>query len=301
MNSICNNFSFITKFLSFQPVWVLMGSKWSRGRQSFPSPLASPVSYKKKHRGMGVAGVFPFLKKRKIPYQNFKDLESFAVYLSTLNVRGPVYLDFMACFYPWLTCGLNNQRIVHVTVQKIQHLFNHIPNLNVVFDGNGRSVEKWQTSISRSEFISNKLSTLAQQIDLCNDENFTMSKSKWAWLAKSIKNCRVVDCELVENIKFLLIELQIPITTVPMESDVWIASQQNVHVLSTDSDFLFHPNVIALHRLRINMRSPNLSIITTFRDSLSRKLQISSNKLKLLGIVSMNDYDPNIKGKQLCY
>jgi len=84
-----------------------------------------------------------------------------------------------------------------------------------------------------------------------------------------------------------------------MEADVRIAFQENVHVISTDSDYLMHRNVVALHRLQLGVRSRKVSIVSTYRRAVLRKLNLSSDKLITLGIVSMNDYDPNVRGNTI--
>ena len=81
-----------------------------------------------------------------------------------------------------------------------------------------------------------------------------------------------------------------------MEADVLIAQKQNVHVISTDSDYLFHKNVVALHRFKLSVYSKLVSIVSTLKSDILVKLNLDSNKWTLLGIVNKNDYNGNING-----
>ena len=81
-----------------------------------------------------------------------------------------------------------------------------------------------------------------------------------------------------------------------MEADVWIGSKENAHVISTDSDYLFHKNVVALHRFKLATLSKFVSITTTRKLDILAKLKLTGLQWTLLGIVNRNDYDSNVIG-----
>jgi hypothetical protein len=53
---------------------------------------------------------------------------------------------------------------------------------------------------------------------------------------------------------------------------------------------------VALHRFRLSNFSKKITILSTERNSILKKLGIPSQTLTALGIVSRNDYDTNVAG-----
>ena len=152
---------------------------------------------------MGVLGVFPFLKKRKVGYTHYPTLESFVADNPAAATENPsYYLDFSACFFQFITTKISSSYGSEYQVEScanlILELIKKIPNVVVVFDGPGRSKEKWATSNKRYENNLAELDKLKGLIDRLSHENpSTISKSKWRWMEKIKKRCRIMDNEFI--------------------------------------------------------------------------------------------------------
>ena len=215
------------------------------------------------------------------------------------NQEFQTYVDFSACFFNYITTQLAISTLqwkIDQIIEFIVSIIKEIPRVVVVFDGPGRSIEKWNTSNARVQKTKSDLEMLQTAITQCSSNPTNISRSKWRWLNKKLKNCRMLPANVIESIKAVLSARSIIIETAPMEADVWIASQENVHVLTTDSDYLIHENVLALHRFRLSNFSKKITILSTERRSILKKLGILSQTLTALGIVSRNDYDTNVAG-----
>lgn len=148
---------------------------------------------------MGVQGVFPFLKKHKVGYTHYPTLESF----QAADASATYYLDFSACFFHFITSRVMNEHQADSCARYIVDLIKQIPNVVVVFDGPGRSQEKWETSISRLTKNKAELEKLQELIDvLTNTRPPNISKSKWRWIEKLRKRCRIMDLAFIERYVF---------------------------------------------------------------------------------------------------
>ena len=261
------------------------------------SPLKTPLS-PFPQKGMGVHGLFPFLKKKKVPYTHYHSFEDFTSTMA--NQEFQTYVDFSACFFNYITTQLAISTLpwkIDQIIEFIVSIIKEIPRVVVVFDGPGRSIEKWNTSKARVQKTKSDLEMLKNAITQCSSSNpINISRSKWRWLNKKLKSCRMLPANVIESIKDVLSARSITIETAPMEADVLIASKENAHVLTTDSDYLIHENVVALHRFRLSNFSKKITILSTERNSILKKLGIPSQTLTALGIVSRNDYDTNVAG-----
>ena len=94
---------------------------------------------------------------------------------------------------------MNDIQANHCATSIIE-ILQKIPNLVVVFDGPGRSQEKWETSITRLIKNDNELDKLQGLIDSLNeDKPSNISKSKWRWMDKVKKRCRIMDNDFIRR------------------------------------------------------------------------------------------------------
>ena len=93
-------------------------------------------------------------------------------------------------------------------------------------------------------------------------------------------------------IKDALIGRNIQVKEAEFEADVFIAKQDNCIVVSADGDYYFHKNIETYGKFI--KKGPNISILAFKRSHILDKLELSSDQLLSLGILSGNDYADNI-------
>jgi len=85
-----------------------------------------------------------------------------------------------------------------------------------------------------------------------------------------------------------MINAGINIVEAAFEADVFIASKKNSIAISADGDFYFHKNVKTFGKFS---RS---GVIAFEKDHILKSLKVSREQLLVLGVVSGNDYSPNM-------
>ena len=156
---------------------------------------------------MGVLGVFPFLKRHKVPYTHYPTLEGFTANDPADTL--PYYLDFSACFFHFVTTRVTSSVQFELNATFLVELIQQIPKVIVVFDGPKRSIEKWKTTMARYNKNMKDLESLEEKITLLNANNSRISTSKWKWLAKIEKRCKIMDKAFIERHYTLVVLISI--------------------------------------------------------------------------------------------
>jgi hypothetical protein len=81
------------------------------------------------------------------------------------------------------------------------------------------------------------------------------------------------------------------------ETDLAIAQKPNAVVISQDSDFFFHKNVVKF--AKILPRGKTLKVLVFDNEKVKKHLKLSTDGMLMLGNLSGNDYSPNIKNTRI--
>ena len=232
---------------------------------------------------MGVAGAHSFIKNQKVKFQQYAGIREFATSLQ----QDTVYVDFFGCFFykiKKMLYGSLKEKLLGFFIS----LFRDIPNLVIVYDG-ARSQEWLETSINRLKKQEMGLIKLEKMLDKC----FSLSRIRKRQY-QAVENLQLqtfnVKAEDIIYLKAGMINAGINIVEAAFEADVFIASKKNSIVISADGDFYFHKNVKTFGKFS---RS---GVIAFEKDHILKSLKVSSEQLLVLGVVSGNDYSPNIAG-----
>lgn len=167
-------------------------------------------------------------------------------------------------------------------------LLSGFPNLVVVFDG-ARSQNKFETALSR---LANATKEAQKALYLANSNR--LSKSGWKKLDKAVLAASPIPHEFIAILQECFKSNNINYETALFEADVHIANYPDAVAVSTDSDFYVHQEIFA--KAKFNKWKCSIDLAVYTRADTCVKLGITLHQLKLLAVISKNDYASNAFG-----
>ena len=231
-----------------------------------------------------------FMKKHKVPYTTFNTLTEFTQkYGSPTN---PVYFDLFGSLFHFIKKQFYEGRDHWLLSTLVEML--KLSNLVVVFDGS-RSLEKYDTSMRRMHVVENALDKVKSSLTAAALVP-KLNKNHWKHLEKELFAAYLIPNKSIVWLKEQLSQAGVAVQSASMEADVFIAQQVAAIVVSKDGDYYCHKNVSVYGKFILQTRTMQVQVLSFNQMEILDRLGLASAQLSVLGILSGNDYVPNIKG-----
>ena len=234
---------------------------------------------------MGINGAHPFLSDYKVIDRD-EDID-----LDTAFKKADmISLDLLGSFYMKTLSSCREKKFDSVGYH-LQRVFGqYVKRINILIDGR-KSQQKNFAHQKRSEEKEKKLDQVEKILNAVNNRERNFSSYVKKSISKNLKLSYSITYEDKIDLKNSLTNMGLKCTIVPGEVDLECAQTPNLPVITKDGDFLFHPIAVVL------IIRPSRNGVTFSRlehSNILSKLGLTDLKFKLLGILSGNDYSPNI-------
>jgi hypothetical protein len=186
------------------------------------------------------------------------------------------------------SCRLQKYELVGYHLKKV--FGQYFKRIHILIDGR-KSQQKKYAHQRRQEEKDKRLDLVETKLNAVDTREKRFSGYLKKSISKDLKKCYSIYFQDKINLRNALLNMGFLCTIVPGEVDLECAKTANLTVITKDGDFFFHSIDVVL------ILRPSRDGITFSRvkhSDLLFKLGLSDLKLKLLGILSGNDYSPNI-------
>jgi hypothetical protein len=234
---------------------------------------------------MGIIGAHSFLSEHEVINRDQDiDLDT------TFKETDMICLDLLGSFYmkTLSSCRLQKYELVGYHLKRV--FGQYFKRIHILIDGR-KSQQKKYAHERRQEEKDKKLDRVESKLNAVYTGEKRFSSYVKKSISKDLKACYSIKFQDKINLRNTLINMGFLCTIVSGEVDLECAKTSHLTVITKDGDFFFHSIDVVL------ILRPSRDGVTFSRvkhsDILS-KLDLSDLKFKLLGILSGNDYSPNI-------
>ena len=243
---------------------------------------------------MGVKGTHFFLKKRGLTPSFVENVASLS---SVFKDPITIHVDLLGTFYPTILTNFFRHDISMAAKLLVNHLNATLPkNISSLYIDSGRTKEKKCTSEKRQqtkEKDQKKTERLLRIAEGKAAQGRRISGSQMDAIFRSARRAFELTPKMMQEIFETAKEDGWSIVQCDGEADVHIGSLDltaNAVVVSGDSDLLFYENI---HHV---LRPTKQGYFLYKKSDILELLNMTSPQWTCVGVVSGNDYDPNIKG-----